>query len=394
MKLVDIAEFYSEQGGGVRTYINQKFAYCAKNGIELVLIAPGAEDRVEERTGGRIYWVKSWQIPVDQRYYFFRKKEPIYELLDQEQPDVVEGSSPWRGGAIAANWQGSAVKSFFVHSDPVASYPETFLTPVIGATMVRWSSAWFWRYLRKLTDKYDTSIVAGNWLADRFAGFGISRPMVIPLGLEKMRFSPKLRDMDIRAQMLAKCGLGPSAKLFVAISRYHPEKRVPAMIRAVAAANQTQDIGLVIVGDGLSRQKISKIANKVQHVHLTGAITDRDFLPRLLASADGFLHGCSSETFCIVAGEALCCGVPLVVPNAGGAADMAKAGFSESWRAGNIIEGRDAILRLVNRERSDLSRAASLYAQQHLCTPDQHFDALFAHYQNLVIEKQGKEGRT
>ena len=41
MKVADVSEFYSEQGGGVRTYVLQKLAASARLGHETVIIAPG-----------------------------------------------------------------------------------------------------------------------------------------------------------------------------------------------------------------------------------------------------------------------------------------------------------------------------------------------------------------
>jgi alpha-1,6-mannosyltransferase len=388
MKIIDVAEFYSEQGGGVRSYINQKLEYCGKNGIDLTIVAPSNENRLEKRLGGTVCWVKAWQIPVDHRYYFFTKPQPVLELLDQEKPDVIEGSSPWFGGHLVGQYQTQAVKSFFVHSDPVASYPETFLTPLVGERSVRWMSKGIWNYLGRMTAKYDTMVVAGERLASRYIRFGVGAPKVIPLGLAKDRFSPSHRDLSLRKEMLANCGLQSDDFLLIAVSRYHPEKRVPAMIRAVNAANDTRKVGLIIVGDGMSRKKVQKQASKVPHVHLTGAITDGDLLARMLASADGFFHGCSSETFCIVAGEALCSGLPLIVPDKGGAEDMAGAGYSETWRGGNLRQGRDAILRLTSRERSEMSAAAKKTAETNLFTSAQHFDRLFEHYQDLLDSKR------
>ena len=54
MKIVDVCEFYSPTGGGVRRYINQKLALAHKFGHELTVIAPGAETRMEQAHGGTI----------------------------------------------------------------------------------------------------------------------------------------------------------------------------------------------------------------------------------------------------------------------------------------------------------------------------------------------------
>ena len=136
MKIVDVAEFYAEQGGGVKTYIRQKLRSGKELGAEVVVLAPGPTNREESVEGGRILWVASRQHPLDRRYFVFSQAEPIFELLNQEKPDVVEASSPWRGGRIVAAWTGKAARSFIFHQDPVAVYGETFLSllsPPIGS---------------------------------------------------------------------------------------------------------------------------------------------------------------------------------------------------------------------------------------------------------------------
>ncbi len=385
MKIVDIAEFYSEQGGGVRTYIDQKLEYSAYNGHHTVIIAPGAEDREERRPGGKIIWVRGRRLPLDPRYFLFSDPVPIYKILDREAPDVVEGSSPWKGGWIAAKWRGPAVRSFFVHADPVAAYPQTFLEPILGKRMVEQMFAWFWRYLERLSGLYDTSVVAGSWLADRFAGYGLRRPHAIPLGIQREIFSPLLRREAVRLSMLNACGIdNPSAKLLITVSRHHPEKRLGTLIKAVSKGKFQQQVGLYVIGDGPDRRRVERLANKAQGVFIAGQVKDRPRLAQMMASADAMLHGSASETFGIVVGEALCSGLPIIVPDVGGAADLARPSYAETYKAGNVEACQASIGRLLQRSSEDLRKAALGGASSHVHSPDEHFKALFEHYAALI----------
>ena len=127
MKIVDVCEFYSPTGGGVRNYVEQRFDAAAKRGHELTVIAPGETARVEERGASKVVWIESPRLPFDRNYRMFWRAEDVWRVLDAESPDIVEGSSPWRGGWIVAKWQGTAPKSLFMHIDPVAVYPQTLL---------------------------------------------------------------------------------------------------------------------------------------------------------------------------------------------------------------------------------------------------------------------------
>ncbi|MEO8375511.1 MAG: glycosyltransferase, partial [Sphingomonas bacterium] len=123
MRIVDVNEFYSPTGGGVRTYIDRKMGIMSDLGHELIVIAAGREDMVEERPGGgRIIYVRASRLPFDKNYGLFWDAAPVTRLLDELKPDVVEASSPWRPAWIVGEWQGDAVKVFFMHNDNVAAY--------------------------------------------------------------------------------------------------------------------------------------------------------------------------------------------------------------------------------------------------------------------------------
>ncbi|MEO1339430.1 MAG: glycosyltransferase, partial [Myxococcota bacterium] len=98
MKVVDVAEFYAEKGGGVKTYLDQKLRAGSAAGHEVVVLAPGPEDAEEERHGGRVVWIKSPKVPGDPRYHLFIDRRAVHAALDRERPNVVEGSSVYGGG--------------------------------------------------------------------------------------------------------------------------------------------------------------------------------------------------------------------------------------------------------------------------------------------------------
>ncbi len=385
MKIADVAEFYSEQGGGVRTYIHQKFEACRRHGHELTIVAPGASTYVEQRPGGQIAWVKAPRIPVDHRYHLFVKSKEAFEALDHFAPDVVEGSSTWKGGWIAAQWPGTAVKSLILHQDPVAVYPHTFLEKWISTQNIDRGFGWFWRYLKSLNDKFDTSIVAGDWLADRFASFGMARPHVVPFGVNKQDFSPDLASDDRRREMLAACGIDdPNANLLVAVSRHHPEKRLGTLLKAFDAVRQSRSVGLFLIGDGPTRRFVERAASKVPGVFVAGPIKDRPLLAASMASADAMLHGGAAETFGLVVAEALCAGLPLIVPDRGGAADLADPRYAVSYKTGDMAACINAIHTMLDSDLPTMHREATIAADRKVVTMDTHFERLFDHYGKLV----------
>lgn len=390
MKIIDIAEFYTDKGGGVKTYINQKLKAGAKYGHEVVIVAPGKDWGEEERFGGRVIWVKGPRLPVDPRYYILWREKAVHQILGREKPDIVEGSSPWTGGWFAARWKGDAVKTFIFHQDPVAAYPHTFLGSMMGNNRVDKLFGFYWKYLKTLSRRFDATVVSGEWLAERIRSFGIGNALPVPFGIDKDFFSPQRRNPELRKQLLEQFGLPESASLCIAISRHHPEKRLGTIIDGFAAAAKEKPMALMIFGDGPLRKYMDRKSKKSKHVRLMGFTENRDQLADILASSDYFLHGSSAETYGIVVAEAVCSGLPIVVPKAGGAADIAAPEFAEQYNAGDKNGFKEAVLKLIERDRDKMAEACSHAARNSIKTMDEHFELLFEQYESLLKQK-GKE---
>ncbi|MDD9944769.1 MAG: glycosyltransferase [Myxococcales bacterium] len=380
MKIVDVAEFYAERGGGVRTYIDQKLAAAARAEHEVVVIAPGPEEKEEQREGGRIVWIKSWPLPVDPRYYMLLDERAVHAALNRELPDVVEGSSPWTGGWMVARWPGRATKSLIFHQDPVAVYPQTLLGRRFGYARVDALFKPFWTYLARLSAHYDLTVTSGQWLADRLASFGVQAPVAVPFGIDKSAFSPSLADPEVKASWLVRCGAPPEAQLLVAVSRHHPEKRLLTLLSAFERARQEQPLALVLFGDGPLRKLVERRARTIPGVHVAGFSRDRPHLAATLASADALLHGSAAETFGLVVAEAVCSGTPVIVPNRGGACELARPSFAELYEPGDAVGCAEAIARLTARDRSVLRAACLEQGCQHIFDVPSHFEALFRTY--------------
>jgi alpha-1,6-mannosyltransferase len=388
LKIVDVCEFYSPTGGGVKRYIDQKLEFAPRFGHQLTIIAPGTESRREQRPGGgEIIWIKSPQLPFDPNYRMFWRARDVWEVLDSLSPDLVEGSSPWRGGWLTARWQGKVPKVFFMHMDPVAVYPQTFLGNLLGEERVDRLFGWFWNYLNRLNGFYDAAIVTNPAMAQRFGKFGLKNIEVAPFGVEREKFSHIFADPVMRREMLADCGLGDDATLLIAVGRHHPEKRLDVVINAVTRAQAHRRIGLYIVGNGLIRKSVEKWARRAKHVFVAGQIRDQHRLASVIASADGLIHGSAAETFGLVLAEALCSGTPVIVPDAGASATFAGPGYAETYRPGDAADGAAAILALVAGDRAVQARAALTAADARVNSVEQHFETLFEIYERIAAER-------
>ena len=388
MKIIDVAEFYTDRGGGVKTYINQKLRAGAEMGHEIVIVAPGRKRGEEQRYGGRVIWVPGPPLPVDPRYVILWRQKEVHQILDREQPDVVEGSSPWTGGWFAGRWKGPAVKTFIFHQDPVAVYPQTFLDKLLRHDRIDRMFGFYWGYLRRLSRRFDATVVSGDWLEQRLKSFDIKNPAAVPFGIDKDFFSPKRRNPELRKALLAELGLPEEASLLVGISRHHPEKRLGTVIKGFQKASRQKPMGMLIFGDGPFRGIVKRQAKGVPYMKLKGFTSNRDELADILASSDYFIHGSAAETFGLVVAEAICSGLPVIVPDIGGAADMARPEYAETYQPGNHEALSRAILDITERNRSELVQACKSTGEPAIGTMNDHFRKLFDLYRELVDRKK------
>ena len=385
MRIADVCAFYSPSGGGVRTYVEAKLSAAARFGHEVIVIAPGErEETIRRGPGAWLVTIPSPKLPVDARYRYFNDEPLLHRTLDLWQPEHVEASSPWSSATMVGRWQGAATRSLVMHSDPMAAYAYRWLAGIAPQSAIdRWFS-WFWRHLRGLGRMFDTIICANAQLAQRLAARGLDNVETIRMGVEPGFFSPALRSADLRREALRMLDLSDESLLLLGIGRFSAEKRWDVVLRGAGEAGRKLPAGLLLVGDGPRRQQLQMIAEQYPNVAIIDAIADRTQLASLIASADALVHGCDSETFCLVAAEARASGIPLIVPDRGAALDQLVEGAGTSYAAGRERALQEAIHGFARRG-PELQRAAAVRASNPR-TIDEHFADLFAGYRSLTAD--------
>ncbi len=380
IRIVDVCAFYAAAGGGVKTYVERKLKAGRPGGQEIIIVAPGETDAViREEPGGCIMTLASPRFPLDRRYRYFDDETALHRLLDRLSPDLVEASSPWGSASMVGRWRGAALRSLVMHADPLSAYAYRWFGGVASRDLIDRGFDWFWRRLRRLDSQFDLVVSASAGLSRRLGAGGLGKVVTIPMGVEPGIFSPFRRDEALRARLLARCGLEERSTLLVGIGRLAPEKRWPMVIEAVTAAGYDQPVGFLLFGDGRDRAKVVRAAANNPHVHLAAPITDRIELATILASADALVHGCEAETFCMVAAEARASGLPLIVPDEGGAADQFSQGQGGSYAARSPASLARTIGAFIASSPAT-HRARAVMAAPQVVDMDEHFDRLFATY--------------
>lgn len=136
-------------------------------------------------------------------------------------------------------------------------------------------------------------------------------------GVDLDRFAP-------RDRIAAKAGYGVTGPLIVSLGALIPRKGHHIVIEALASL---PDGTLLIAGEGPERGALTaQIASLGlgDRVRLLGSVPHGD-LPQLLAAADVMALASSSEGLANAWVEALACGTPIVITDAGGAGEVVTA---------------------------------------------------------------------
>ena len=96
MKICDLTQFYSPVSGGVKRYLHEKIGYIERQARrdEHVLIVPGPKTEVKANGRSRVYTIRSPLVSRTAQYRALLNLRAVEEILDREQPDVIESADP------------------------------------------------------------------------------------------------------------------------------------------------------------------------------------------------------------------------------------------------------------------------------------------------------------
>lgn len=208
---------------------------------------------------------------------------------------------------------------------------------------------------------------------------------VIPNGFDLARFAP---DATARASLCAELGLPPDVPLVGVVARFDAQKN---HIGFVQAAAKVPLVHFVLAGTGVDNRNAALQAAISAHpglqarMHLLGR---RDDVPRLMAALDVLASPSHGEAFPNVLGEAMACGVPCVVTDAGDSGEIV-------GRTGRVVAVGDMVamaqqllevLHLPAADRAALGRQARARVQAEYEIG--HVAGLYqAFYERVAAEK-------
>jgi len=410
VKVLDVTEFYSERGGGVRSHLTSKGKLSWELGHTHVVVAPGPRDldeplcdgRPSECRGGaapRVVRIAGPSLPYDPTYHLLWRVDKVRSRVEEERPDVLEIDSPYAAAAacLTVPRRHFGVRTFVWHSDFIDTYLRVLLEERAGLREPATTLALepLWGGVRWLASKCDATFVAARWIEEKLLGHGVARVVRLPFGVERAAFTPAARSESVRQRLL---GGRVDGTLLVGVGRFAVEKRWDVVLDAVDAVRRETPLVLALFGDGPERGAIEARARTMgSGVRVLGFEKDRATLASALASADLLVHGCPYETFGFAVAEAMSSGLPVVVPDAGGAGELAGETYAERYVPGDAASCADALRRMLARVALAGARRAigeqAVRAAERLPTVRGQFEATYEAYARLLRDRGASPAR-
>ena len=118
----------------------------------------------------------------------------------------------------------------------------------------------------------------------------------------------------------------PGEKILMHISNFRPVKRVDDVVRIFARVVQEIPSRLVLIGDGPERGRVQQVAEDEGVDDRVLFLGKQESVAEILACADLFLLPSVTESFGLVALEAMSCGVPVIATRVGGVPEVVPEG--------------------------------------------------------------------
>ena len=386
----DLTQSWSEQGGGVRTYLLHKREHILERTRHRhLLIIPGASDAVVEEGRAITVTIASPHVPGSPNYRLLLRNRAVRKALERFRPDLIECQDaynlPWAAIAHRRRHPATALTAAYMTDFPTV-YVDRPFAKVMGQTLARQCARLCYFYCGRLYRRFDRVFALGEQGgAAKLRSLGVERIEVIGLGVDTHEFGPQRRDPELRQ----KLGLSDGHPLIIYVGRLDREKKPDVVVEAFRRLPDRLGAQLVLIGDGPLRAEIAGLGDS--RIHLPGFVTDRAELARWLASADLYASGMADETFGVSIIEAQASGLPVVGVAAGAMLDRVPSHLGRLGPVGDAEAMAANILEMLGEDRLSIAGQAVAAASQHGW--DQVMAALFGGFYPRALEHRSAAAR-
>lgn len=302
VKICDVTMFWSSKGGGVRKYIETKKNWLKSEYPQWkhLLVIPGLSSSIEDDGNHRVITISGSVVPFAPGYRIPLSSREIVSVLEKENPDFIECGSPFTMRHSVSKY--ISKNEGFIFDYYHAYFPRNYIAALGGRLpfLNEVLEPAGWNYLRKtLQDSTRIFVASGNVKNDLLL-HGVSNTEILPLGVDLETFRESDPDEHNSAPVMLFVGrLGDEKGLSLVIKTYEKLK------------SRINDLKLRIVGDGIYRGKIEKLAAGDENIDYPGFVEQHE-LSAIYRSSTVLVSGAPAETFGLTFLEALASGIPVV----------------------------------------------------------------------------------
>lgn len=320
-KILLVTDAWAPQMNGVVRVQDAHISYLKARGYEVVVIEPG-----QFRT------IPLPMYPEIRLALFARRR--IAAMIEELRPDAVhlmtEGPLGWAARSVCRK-QGIPFTTWY-HTH-LQLYVNIRLRGLLHPIYV---------LLRRFHSAAVRTMVSTESLKRELESAGFKNVVVVPLGVDTELF---IRNPEPSLPALPK-------PVFVYFSRLAPEKSSEEFLKLEFPGTK------LVIGDGPDRAKLERIYGKKNK--FVGYKHGQELVD-WLSLCDVFVFPSRTETFGLVALEALSCGLPVAAHNVMGPRDIITEG-KDGYLSDNLQE---AALKCLALSREDCRAKAEQYSWEH-----------------------------
>ncbi|NWG17098.1 MAG: glycosyltransferase family 1 protein [Chloroflexi bacterium] len=346
-RVVIVAEAFLPKVDGVSKSAYLTLRHLQRTGREVLVFAPDIAPTSIGPT--RIIPLPSFGVPLAPETRIALPTTIIADYLDDFKPDLIHMFSP-------ALLSVSAMLAGRRRNLPIVANYQTDLPAYAQHYGLHFLSQPTRDWLRYIHNGCHLTLVPSNFTLRQLQSWGYHRLRRWGRGVNGRRFSPAHRSAAWREKLLN--GRDPDSLLCIYVGRLAVEKRIDLLLEAA----RLPGVALTIIGDGAMRDEL-EVMFAGTDTHFMGYLFGDD-LSRAFASADVFMFTGPAETFGQVVQEAMASGLPSVVINQGGVADLVVDGQTGYLCSDDPASFAEAARRLrddpaLRRQLSENARSAA-----------------------------------
>ena len=349
LRIAVFTETFLPKIDGIVSILTLMLRRMQELGHQVVLFGP--QGGPAEYAGAEIVGGQGIPFPPypELRMSFPRRRD--YLKVRDFRPDIVHLVNPFflgPFGLMFARRLGVPILASF-HTD-IARYADHY--------GFGWFSPVLWAYMRGIHNVADVNLCPSTAIRRDLIAQGFKRVRWWQRGIDTELFTPGPRDAAMRARLTDG---HPDDFLVINVGRQSPEKGLKGLRDHVASL---PGVRLAMVGGGPSHEDLREYFRGTPTV-FPGYLRGAD-LVAAYRSADAFIFPSTTETFGLVALEAMACRVPVVAARSGGVVDTVVDGvnglFFDPARPAEMGE-KIAWLRANPAEQDRLAENALHHAQ-------------------------------